>query len=96
MSLTVYLFDFYDNYDQGLKFGNPCDPNDELFLKKDTMKLHVLGSRCFECEALVYVSLRPEGFYARTGYIEGILEGIKEDLVQNVDEKSYRCHIKQD
>ena len=32
----------------------------------------------------------------RTGYIEGILEGIKEDLVQNVDEKSYRCHIKHD
>jgi hypothetical protein len=31
----VYLFDFYDNYEQGLKFGNPCDPNDELFLKKD-------------------------------------------------------------
>ena len=36
---TVYLFDFYDNYDQGLKFGNPCDPNDELFLKKDTMEV---------------------------------------------------------
>ena len=64
--------------------------------KKASMKVHVLGSSCFECEALVYVSLRPEGFYARTGYIEGILEGIKEDLVQNVDEKSYRCHIKHD
>lgn len=36
---TVYLFDFYDNSDQGLKFGNPCDPNDELFLKKDTMEV---------------------------------------------------------
>ena len=35
----VSRFDFYDNYDQGLKFGNPCDPNDELFLKKDTMEV---------------------------------------------------------
>ena len=64
--------------------------------KKNKMKVHVLGSGCFECEALVYVSLRPEGFFARRGYIEGILKGIKEDLVQNIDEKTYRCHIKHD
>ena len=62
--------------------------------KKETMKVHVLGSGSFECEALVYVSLKPEGYFARRGYIEGILEGIKEDLIQNFDEKSYRCHIK--
>lgn len=30
---TVYLFDFYDNYDKGYGFGNPCDPIDELFLR---------------------------------------------------------------
>lgn len=36
---TVYLFDFYDNSDQGLKFGNPCDPHDELFLKKNNMDI---------------------------------------------------------
>ena len=62
--------------------------------KKEIMKVHVLGSGSFECEALVYISLKPEGYFARQGYIEGILKGIKEDLVQNLNEKSYRCHIK--
>ena len=62
--------------------------------KKQMMKIHILGTNNFNYEALVYISCRKEGFYARNNYIEKILEGLKENFVQEFDETSYRKHIK--
>ncbi len=62
--------------------------------KKQMMKIHILGTNNFNSEALVYISCRKEGFYARNNYIEKILDGLKENFVQEFDETSYRKHIK--
>ena len=61
--------------------------------KKEYLKVHVLGTGSFDCESLVYISLRKEGFYAKDMYIEDILDGFKESLIQNFDEKEYTKHI---
>ena len=62
--------------------------------RKETLKIHILGTDQFNVEALVYVSNQKEGFYARDDYIETILTGLKQNLVYEFDEKSYRSHIK--
>lgn len=62
--------------------------------KKESMKIHILGTNQYHINALVYVSCSKEGFYARDKYIETILAGLKENFVQEIDEASYRKHIK--
>ena len=62
--------------------------------RKETMKIHILGTNQYHIKALVYVSCSKEGFYARDNYIEKILTGLKENFVQEFDEASYRKHIK--
>ncbi len=62
--------------------------------KKEYLNVQVLGTNCFDFKSLVYVSMRKEGFYARDNYIELILDGLKENLVTDFDEKSYKAHIK--
>ncbi len=62
--------------------------------RKETMKIQILGTDQFNVEALVYVSNKKEGFYARDDYIETILTGLKQNLVYEFDEMSYRSHIK--
>jgi len=61
--------------------------------RKEFLKVHVLGTDSFQLESLVYISLRKEGFYAKKMYIENILKGFKESLIQNFDESKYKKHI---
>lgn len=57
---TIFLFDFYDNYNQGLSFGNPCNPKHEIFLF-DNNKNKPCNFRCINHKNLkVYkVVLKP-------------------------------------
>ena len=62
--------------------------------RKETMKIKFWELTSLYVEALVYVSNKKEGFFARDDYIETILTGLKQNLVYEFDEKSYRSHIK--
>lgn len=62
--------------------------------RKEILKVHALYSGFEDFKALVYISNSEEGFFAKDGYIEEIVEGLKREKVPVDDFNIYLDHIR--